>query len=194
MFMFDIETLGIESNSVILSMACIYFDPSKKVLSNEMDKTYQELVDSAFFAKLDVNDQRERLGRTETQSTLDWWQGQSESAKLLSFYKSSEDVTAEIAIEALRKWSKQFPNHDKCAVWARGNLDQMAIGSLENVCNVPTVFHFGRWRDVRTAVDLLTGSTNGYCDIKDFDKNQVLKHDPRHDCAYDIMMLLYGGK
>lgn len=185
--MFDIETLGIESNSVILSMACIYFDPTK-------NPTYRELLDSAFFIKLDIADQRARLGRTETQSTLDWWESQSEGPKLMSFYKSSEDVTADIAIETLRTWSQQFPNHDKCAVWARGNLDQMAIGSLENACNLPTVFHFGRWRDVRTAVDLLTGSTNGYCDIKDFDKNQVIKHDPRHDCAYDIMMLCYGGK
>lgn len=187
MFMFDIETLGIESNSVILSMACIYFDPKQTY-------TYKQLVDSAFFVKLDVTDQRQRLGRTDTPSTIDWWEGQSEATKVLSFYRSNDDYVAENAIEALRTWSQQFPNHDKCAVWARGNLDQMAIGSLENVCNVPTVFHFGRWRDVRTAVDLLTGSTNGYCGIKDFDKNQVVKHDPRHDCAYDIMMLLYGGK
>ena len=185
MFMFDIETLGIESNSVILSMACIYFDVTKQ-------QNYQELVDSAFFVKLDVNDQRERLGRTETTSTLEWWSGQSTSAKMLSFYRSSEDVPGEIAISQLREWSKQFPNHDKCTVWARGNLDQMALGSLENVCKVPPVFHFGRWRDVRTAVDLMTGSTNGYANIPDFDDSQVLKHDPRHDCAYDIMMLMYG--
>lgn len=30
MFMFDVETLGKESNSVILSMACIHFDPDGK--------------------------------------------------------------------------------------------------------------------------------------------------------------------
>ena len=187
MFMFDIETLGIESNSVILSMACIYFDPKQTY-------TYNQLVDSAFFVKLDVIQQRERLGRTETMSTLEWWSGQSETTKKLSFYRSNDDYVAENAIEALREWSQQFPNHDKCTVWARGNLDQMAIGSLEIACKLRTVFHFGRWRDVRTAVDLLTGSTDGYCDIKDFDRNQVIKHDPRHDCAYDIMMLLYGGK
>jgi hypothetical protein len=40
MFMFDVETLGVESNSVILSLACIYFNPDDK-------PTYKELVDSA---------------------------------------------------------------------------------------------------------------------------------------------------
>lgn len=187
MFMFDIETLGIESNSVILSFACIYFDPSLKY-------TYEDLLGQAIFVKLDSKDQVERLGRTVTKSTLDWWAGQSSENKLKSFIPSTSDVKAEDAIEKLRQWSKQFPDNTNIPVWARGNLDQMAIGSLENACKVDTVFHFGRWRDVRTAVDLLTNSSNGYCDIKDFDKNQVKKHDPVHDCAYDIMMLLYGNK
>ena len=40
MFMFDIETLGIESNSVILSMACIYFNPAEKLESTSMDVRY----------------------------------------------------------------------------------------------------------------------------------------------------------
>ena len=185
MFMFDIETLGIESNSVILSMACIYFDVTKQ-------QNYQELVDSAFFVKLDAKDQTERLGRTVTKSTLEWWAKQDPVIRSLAMDPSNDDYVAENAIEALRIWSKQFPNNDAATVWARGNLDQMAIGSLENVCKVPPVFHFGRWRDVRTAVDLMTGSTNGYANIPDFDDSQVLKHDPRHDCAYDIMMLMYG--
>jgi hypothetical protein len=30
MFVFDVETLGKDSSSVILSMACIYFDPEEK--------------------------------------------------------------------------------------------------------------------------------------------------------------------
>lgn len=185
MFMFDIETLGIESTSVILSFACIYFDPEKK-------PTYQELVDSALFVKLDSKDQIERLKRTVTKSTLDWWTKQVPHAQTKSLNPSNDDYVAENALEKLREWSKQFPDSGKAIVWARGNLDQMAIGSLENACKVDTVFHFGRWRDVRTAVDLLTGSTNGYCKIEGFDDSQVIKHDPVHDCAYDAMMLMYG--
>ena len=50
MFIFDVETLGKESNSVILSMAAIYFDTTKT-------PSHTELRDSAFFVKFDVEDQ-----------------------------------------------------------------------------------------------------------------------------------------
>jgi hypothetical protein len=50
------------------------------------------------------------------------------------------------------------------------------------------------WRDMRTAVDLLSGGTNGYCDVvhPKFNRADVIKHHPVHDCALDAMMLLYG--
>ena len=50
------------------------------------------------------------------------------------------------------------------------------------------------WRDVRTAVDCLYGSSNGYVEVvKDgFDRAAVIKHHPVHDCALDAMMLMYG--
>jgi hypothetical protein len=35
--MFDVEMLGKESNSVILSMACIHFDPNNKPLKDLYD-------------------------------------------------------------------------------------------------------------------------------------------------------------
>ena len=44
MFIFDVETLGKESNSVMLSMAAIYFNPDQK-------PSYQQLRDEAFFVK-----------------------------------------------------------------------------------------------------------------------------------------------
>lgn len=185
--MFDIETLGIQSDTAILSFACIYFDPTKKY-------THDELVDSAFFAKLDVSDQISRLKRTISESTLSWWKTQSADVKSTSFTPKITDLKAEDAIEKWKEWTAQFPNNKTCTVWARGNLDQMAIGSLEDACKLQTLFHFGRWRDVRTAIDLLTGSSTGYCDIEGFDKNKVIKHNPIHDCASDIMMLLYGKK
>ena len=54
MFMFDIETLGKSSESVLLSLACIHFDP-------RTDPTYKQLKESAFFVKLDAKDQVNRL-------------------------------------------------------------------------------------------------------------------------------------
>ena len=187
MFMYDVESLGIVSNSVILSMACIYFNPEDK-------PTFKQLVENAFFVKLNAKDQIDRLGRTMTKSTLSWWNNQAPLVKKQSLIPSSNDVLAEDAIKAMKVWSEQFPDNAKSTVWARGNLDQMCLGSMEDKLGNNPVFHFGRWRDIRTAVDILTESTNGYCkvDHPEFNDSMVVKHNPIHDCAYDIMMLLYG--
>ena len=187
MWMYDVETLGIESNSVILPMALVNFDVEKK-------PTYSDLVKDAFFVKLNSKDQVDRLGRTVTQSTLDWWQQQNQAVKQMSLYPSENDVTAEEAHDLMKAYVNARPEGKKAIVWARGNLDQMALGSMEDKMKRDAIFHFGRWRDVRTAVDLLTGSSNGYCTIPDFDDTMVVKHNPIHDCAYDAMMLMYGRK
>ncbi len=187
MFVFDVETLGKNSNAVILSMACVYFDISKR-------PSYQDLIDSAFYVKLDAKDQIDRLKRTVTQSSIDWWKKQCHNAKVKSVIPSPNDVKIEDGIEMMRQWSKQFKDHDKCWVWARGNLDQLVLDYNEEQLDIEPVFMYNRWRDVRTAVDIFTNSTNGYCEVDypGFDSAVVTKHDPVEDCAYDAMQLMYG--
>jgi len=186
MYIFDIETMGIESNSAILSLACIYFNPEEK-------PTYEQLVDSAFFVKLDAKDQIQRLNRVVSRSTLEWWKKQPVEVQNFSLLPSEEDLKAEDALVKFALWVNQFPDYKSSTIWARGNLDQMCLGSLETELDRKPILHFSRWRDVRTAVDLLTGSNNGYCSIPNFDESKVIKHNPIHDCAYDAMMLMYGS-
>ena len=66
MFVFDVETLGKKSDSVILSMAAIHFNPDEKPSPEKMKR-------EAFFAKFDVVDQRQRLKRSMNTGTMDWW-------------------------------------------------------------------------------------------------------------------------
>ena len=81
--------------------------------------------------------------------------------------------------------------------WARGNLDQLVMDSIEEQCEITPIFYYARWRDVRTAVDFLYGTSNGYCkvDYEGFNPSlHITKHDPIDDCILDTMMLLYGKK
>jgi hypothetical protein len=188
MFCFDVETCGKESSAVILSMACVYFDARQ-------EPSPKDIRDSAFFAKFNVNDQVERLGRTMTRSSLSWWAKQCDIVKNKSFKPSAEDIIIDDGIEMMRQWSKQFPMHDKCWVWVRGNLDQLVLDSIEEKLEIEPVFFFSRWRDVRTALDLMNGSVTGYVDVDypGFDPaHHIMKHDPVDDCVYDAMQLLYG--
>jgi hypothetical protein len=187
MFMFDVETLGTESTSVILSMACIYFNPEDK-------PSYQQLVDSAFFVKFNAKEQIQNHKRSVSKSTLEWWAKQPKETQATSFKPDPFDVSATEGIDQFHLWVKNFSDYKKSTIWARGNLDQLILHSLENATQRDNIFPFWLWRDVRTAVDLLSGSNNGYCDVEypGFNSNMVIKHDPIHDCAFDAMQLMYG--
>ena len=187
MFIFDVETLGVESNAVILSAALIHFDIDKR-------PTYQDLLDSACFVKIKAKDQVDRLKRTVDLGTLEWWQNQHEYVRSVSFDPNSTDVVAEDAITILHNYMNKFPDAKTQTMWARGSLDQMVIDSLAKKLDMQPITDYNMWRDVRTAVDLLTGSTNGYCSVEHplFERAQVIKHHPVHDCALDAMMLMYG--
>jgi hypothetical protein len=93
MFMFDVETLGVESTCVILSAAMVHFDPERR-------PTYQDLLDNACFVKFDVKEQLQ-LGRTSSKGTLDWWKGQHEYVRKVSLDPSREDLTVEEWIECI---------------------------------------------------------------------------------------------
>lgn len=181
-YIFDIETLGKESTTAILSAAIIYVDFSQ-------DFTYQQLIDEAVFVKFDVREQI-KSGRTYDQSTVDWWKSQPEEVRRKSYNVGPGEVSAVEGIEILRNF---YAKNKKDTIWIRGSLDQMAIDSLATHYNVDPIAPWWNYRDVRTAIDLLKEtSKRAYCDVPGFDKNQVIKHDPVHDCAYDAIMMRYG--
>ena len=79
MYMFDIETIGVESTSVILSAAIIRFDP------NDKERTYNQYLDDALFVKLSVEDQVTNYNRTIDKSTIEWWSKIHPAIRQVSF-------------------------------------------------------------------------------------------------------------
>lgn len=186
MYMFDVETIGVESTSVILSAAIIGFDPNNK------EKTYDDYLNDALFVKFDVQEQVTTYNRTIDKSTIEWWSKIHPAIRQVSFTPSASDLPAHEGISKLRDY---ITDADKSTFWARGSLDQMVIDSLCKAVGVNLLAPYNNWRDVRTALDCLCETTkNGYCDLSiPFDKGaNVIKHHPVHDCAYDIMQLVHG--
>ena len=189
MFLFDVETLSKSSEAVILSMACTYFVPEEK-------PTPDQLRANTFFAKLNVKDQIRRLHRKTGKSTMEWWSKQCDNVKNRSFKPSATDEIFEDAYERMRVWV-QGKNDPKSWVWARGNLDQLVMDSIEEQLEIQPIFPYARWRDVRTAVDFLYNTNRGYCKINYDGFNpdlHITKHDPIDDCIFDAMMLMYGKR
>ncbi len=186
MFIFDVETLGVESNAVVLSAALIHFDPEKR-------PTYQDLLDDACFVKFNAKEQMD-VGCTISKSTLQWWKEQHEYVRKVSLEPSREDMTVENGMQKFYDYMKRFPNASKQTMWARGSLDQMVIDNLARKVDSQPLTGYNMWRDVRTAIDILYGTINGYVEIDypNFERAAVIKHHPVHDCALDIMQLMYG--
>jgi len=186
MFMFDIETLDAESTAVVLSASIIHFDLGEQY-------TYEQLLESACFVKFDAKEQIS-MKRTIDKGTVDWWAGQHEYVRSVSLTPKKDDLTSLDGINRIKEYIAKYPEKDQ-TFWARGSLDQMCIDSLCKSVKVDLITNYNVWRDVRTAVDLLceTGK-GGYADIvhPTFQRHNVIKHHPTHDCALDIMMLIYG--
>ena len=190
MFMFDIETLGKSSESVLLSLACIHFDPAE-----ELD--WRQLKKDALFIKFDVKDQAKNYQRKIQKDTLDWWNKQCHNVKIKSFITSPDDVSLVDGMKTFTNWAKSKSTDPKEWVWIRGNLDQIVIDSIEMQLGIEPVFSYARYRDVRTAIDFLYNTENGYCKVDHFDFDpyvHITKHDPVDDCVFDIMMMKYGVK
>jgi 3' exoribonuclease, RNase T-like len=189
MVVFDIESLGTKSSSIILSMAAVYFDLDAAPGPAEMRA-------GAFFAKFDVVDQRHRLERKMDKSTMDWWAKQCDNVKKVSFIPNEMDCTFEEGHAALKNWVEANNAKDDW-VWARGGMDQLILEDITEQVGLEPIWQFHQWRDVRTAVDILFETGNGYCEVEypGFDRNHhITKHNPIDDCVLDAMMLMYGKK
>ena len=187
MYMFDIETLDTESSAVVLSASIIHFDLGSTF-------TYEELLSNAMFVKFNVKEQIKDYKRTMNKRTVEWWNQQHEYVRKLSLVPSSDDLSAIDGINAIKNYMAQFPEPEQ-TIWARGSLDQMVIDSLCYSCEQEPIASYAVWRDVRTAVDLLADTAkSGYCEVNHptFQRHNFIKHHPTHDCALDIMMLVYG--
>ena len=190
-FCYDIETLSKESTAVILSAAITQFDFTQK---DDLDEEFASLVENSLYVKFDAKEQIEKYNRIVSKDTLEWWNKQGEFVRKLSFNPSKQDVDAKFGIELLRSYikSRSVAGEDNI-VWVRGSLDQLATDSLCATLKVDPIEGFWNFRDVRTAIDLLAEtSKRGYCQLsKPFNRDLIIKHNPTHDIAFDVLMLKY---
>ena len=133
--MLDIETMGNESFSSIISIGALEFNINT-------GKTGKE-----FYTNVDLQSCID-LGLIVNASTIMWWMKQSEQAR--------KDLTERVALpikEALLEFAK-FCNHDY-EIW--GNSARFDCGILQNAYNkagIPIPWDFRKERCVRTLVSL----------------------------------------
>lgn len=136
--MIDLETMGTDSDSAIVSIGAVIFDPR-----------YGKVSDQTFYKEMDAYRQKRYI----CVNTLEWWDKRSK--------KSREALKGtEILKHVLVEFGKWLPRD--CRVWGNGAL--FDIGILENAYSqydIPIPWKFYNVRDCRTIVDMYESSRGG---------------------------------
>lgn len=158
--MLDIETMGNESYSSIISIGALEFDI-------ETGKTGRE-----FYVNVDLQSCMD-LGLIVNASTIMWWLGQNEQAR--------KDLTTREALpikEALIKFSEFCPQDIQ--IW--GNSARFDCGILQNAYNkalIPIPWKFWNERCLRTLVSFNPKIKANY-------PPATTAHNALSDCYYQV--------
>ncbi len=191
MYVYDLETLGVNETAVVLSIGCIYIGTPEPC-------SYRDLMKNSFFVKLDAKHQIQKLGRQVTSSTVDWWAKQSIAAKNTSYVPSKDDVTPEFALQQLRKFVYDNTGQSRVKCYTRGSMDVIVSEHMAKQVDIKLPWVYNDFRDIRTAIDILYPlSKDGYVAVDQtkcfgYTDDMTIAHDPVHDCARDAAMMLFG--
>lgn len=172
--MIDIETLGTEANSIVVSIGAVFFDIKNKQLGKE------------FYAVLDRKDQLKK-GRTINTDTVDWWLERDAAARQV-FKEPKTDV-----ISALRDFTEFVRNNasEEPHAWGNGaGFDLPIMVSLYQTYGMTAPWKFFNDMDVRTVRRFQGKNTK----IEKLGINHNALHDAKSQAYYVIQKLNPGKK
>jgi hypothetical protein len=178
---FDIETLGLREDCVILSAAVVPF-------TFEEHEYFEAYLKKGIMVKFEVNEQVKKYHRSYGVDTIDWWKKQPQEAREMNLIKSVHDVRLPDGLKYIAKFISQsgyiFSNS---YVFARGTY--FDFPKLEHAwevsCGMKVPFNTYMIRDVRTYIDIFAGVSNGKYDLRLGETKKFIPHNPLHDAAMD---------
>jgi len=165
--MVDIETLGTDSNSVIVSISAVAFD----IANGKVGETFE--------VGIDILEQALHGGMVDN-GTIAWWSTQSKEAKKTLTKISSQPV--EQALSGFNKWLVDTVSVDlkDVKLWGNGSgFDNVIIRNLYRRSNIDFVLPYWCDNDVRTLVTLANIDTRDYT-------FEGVKHNGIDDCKHQI--------
>ena len=134
----DIETLGTNSDAVVLSIGACTVTPDG--------------VQKVFYSRVNIQQQID-LGRTITESTLRFWFEQDRSVQQSTFGVGDGPSIREV-VGKFYAWLK---SHEFPPVYCKGpQFDAAILDSLADSAKVERSVHYRKWRDIRTLEEIIT--------------------------------------
>jgi len=165
--MIDIECLGTQPGSVILSIgACVFGKAENQSMSVCID-TFDSLMN----------------GLTVDRRTCKWWANQPAKARFTATYEPKT------LVYALDKLSKFIAKDD--FVWAKGpDFDLVLLAEAYRVIDEPIPWSFRNSRDVRTILHL----ANKRCKVEVTREECETKHDALFDAMFQARQVLQAAR
>lgn len=183
----DFESLSTQPDAALLTMGITVID-ADRIDPMDLQRSFENIIADGVHWKFKVSDQVSKYGRSVSQDTLQWWSTQSDSASGILIPKDDDIPLCELPnlINAYLK-SKGYTD-GKC--YTRGMIDSIWLQTLCNKIGIEVNIHWWNYRDVRTFVDCMSGSSNGYLPKAiSFWPKGLIKHNALHDCALDAIMM-----
>ncbi len=185
-YFIDMETLGTREDSIVMSIGTLFVPDGEEfsnldTIKNKYGKLYI----------LDIEDEEDSYGRTMDVSTIKWWLNQNPDI-LREQLESKYSITMENAIDEILMdlhnndfFTTRIDNY----IWSRGLFEAKLWESMTRDLERTQKIMYWRWRDTRTACDVVGNDPNG--GIKAIDG--IASHNPLDDCVLDYMRLLKLG-
>ncbi len=134
--MVDLETLGVDPDSVVLTLGAVIFDPFSDVIFDQL------------YLRIDIDEQTTR-GRKIDNNTVEWWAKQDVSV-MEDTFSENDRISMN---DAMDKFCKFFWGSDK--IWSHGSsFDIIIIENLLKQLGKSKPWDYWQIRDTRTLFDL----------------------------------------
>jgi hypothetical protein len=131
--MIDLETLDVYPTATVLSLGAVKFNPFTD------DQPHSDL-----YLKILVDDQ-DRLGRTASDSTIEWW-GKQDPAIMEEAFDQTGAITVEEALTQLNRWVVGVEE-----IWGQGyGFDITILENMYRMVGKPIPWQFWQISDSRT--------------------------------------------
>lgn len=136
--MFDLETLDTAHTAAILTLGAVKFDPATNSLNDKL------------LIRFTLDDQL-AIGRTISDSTLDWWAKQAKEIQDEAF-SDKERMDLDTALDVFHKFVWGADN-----IWSQGSFDVNIMENLYKSKQKPLSWNYWQIRDSRTLFDIVGG-------------------------------------
>jgi len=177
---FDLETLSVQKDALILSIGCTTFHWDD-------DSGFDEYCDTGLFVKADPSAQ---TSRHCSMDTIEWWMSGkvSDAARDASFIDNPVGLAPKYLIRALATWARMHGLTEDTHWYCRGpHFDAAILEDFASQYGLELPFKYWQVRDVRTMLDFhqrerLDAPSN------------FIEHHPLHDAAWDAAQMVFWSQ